>query len=191
MSDGPTASNTLGLIAIELYRLHVGPVSAGTSPLNLTFAAVQTDWKWLVWYVFYDDVSQSKAFQLLWTGDGTHAADGYGLGFGRSHHEFRRVFLHLTTAMRIDELSGASDKAPAVMYAHNSVRKDNHVFVNIDVHRPEGVLKLRRLHLSGKIPKEYDRKGIRGSILRASSPMVFKLQDLKDPPVGALTLLPD
>jgi hypothetical protein len=183
MSDGPTASNTLGLIAIELYRLHVGPVSAIASPLNLTFAAVQTDWKWLVWYVFYDDVSQSKAFQLLWTGDGTHAADGYGLGFGRSHLEFRRVFLHLTTAMRIDELAGTMDRAPAVMYAHNSIR-DNHVFVNIDIHRPEGVLKLRRLHLSGKIPKEVDRKGTRGQVIKVSSPTVFKPQDLADPPVG-------
>jgi hypothetical protein len=46
VSDKPTASNTLGLIGVELYRLHVGTASV----VNLVFAAVQTDWKWIGWY---------------------------------------------------------------------------------------------------------------------------------------------
>jgi hypothetical protein len=192
VSDDLMASNTLGLIGVELYRLHVGPVAAGVNPLNLTFAAVQTDWKWLVWYVFYDDASQSDSFQSLWNGDGTRAADIYGHGFGRSHHEFRRVFLHLTAAMRIDGLSGGgavADRAPAVMFAHNSLRKDDNVFVNIDIHRTDGVLQLRRLHLNGKIPKEFDAKGTRGSVIRTSSPTIYKPQDLADPPQGLETHL--
>ena len=48
MSDGPTASDSLGLIGIELYRLHVDSVSA----INFVFAVVQTDWTWMAWYFF-------------------------------------------------------------------------------------------------------------------------------------------
>ena len=48
MSNGPTASNSLGLIGVELYRLHVSSVSA----TNFVFAAVQTDWRYLAWYSF-------------------------------------------------------------------------------------------------------------------------------------------
>jgi hypothetical protein len=51
MSNGPAASNSLGLIGVELYRLHVGSVSA----TNFVFAAVQTDWRYLAWYSFFDD----------------------------------------------------------------------------------------------------------------------------------------
>ena len=88
MSDGPTASSSLGLIGVELYRLHVDSVSV----MNFVFAVVQTDWKWVAWYSFFDEASSNDDFASHWSGEGTRAADIYGSGFGRTKHEFRRVF---------------------------------------------------------------------------------------------------
>src|ERR1700676_4577094 len=61
MSNGPAASNSLGLIGVELYRLHVGSVSA----TNFVFAAVQTDWRYLAGDSFFDDSSSEDDFRSL------------------------------------------------------------------------------------------------------------------------------
>jgi hypothetical protein len=128
MSNGPTASNSLGLIGVELYRLHVGSVSA----TNFVFAAVQTDWRYLAWYSFFDDSSSDDDFRSRWREEDNRAADDYGTGFGQTKHEFRRVFLHTTRVIRVDGLTG-DDKtsAPAVMFVRNSLKK-GHVLVDID-----------------------------------------------------------
>jgi hypothetical protein len=188
MSDKPTASETLGLIGVELYRLHISNISV----VNLVFAAVQTDWKWIGWYSFFDETTMSSDFQSLWNGQGgTRAADILGRGFGRTNHEFRRVYLHLTKAMRVDSLVGDDrDKVPAVMFLRNSLDKGN-VLVDIDVNRPDGFLHLRRLHMAGNIPKEYDAKSIRGTLYRWTRAQIFKKQDLKDPPNGSEVQMAD
>jgi hypothetical protein len=180
MSNGPTPSDTLGLIAVELYRLHVDNVSA----TNLVFAAVQTDWKWMAWYTFFDDASSGDDFQSRWTGDGTRAADIYGTGFGRTKHDFRRVFLHTTRAMRVDALTGEKDQARAVLFARNSLKKGN-VLVDIDIDRADGFLQVRRLHLEGNIPRQFDGKSTRGNLLRYTAARVFQKKELADPPSGS------
>jgi hypothetical protein len=182
MSDKPTASNALGLIGVELYRLHVGSASV----VNLVFAAVQTDWKWIGWYSFFDETTLTSDFQSAWNGEkGTRAADILGRGFGRTQHEFRRVFLHLTKPMRVDGLVGDDkDSVPAVMFIRNSLHKGN-VLVDIDVNRPDGFLQLRRLHMAGQIPKELDTKSIRGTLYRWTRAHIFKKQELTDPPNGS------
>ena len=149
MSAGPTPSNSMGLIGVELYRLHAGSVSA----TNFVFAAVQDDLKWVAWYTFFDDASSNDDFRSRWNAGGTRAADHYGNGFGRTKHEFRRVFLHTTRAIRVDGLTGDDKKnAPAVMFMRNSLKKGN-VLVDIDISRTDGFLQLRRLHLGGHIPR--------------------------------------
>ncbi len=182
MSDKPTASNTLGLIGVELYKLHVGTASV----VNLVFAAVQTDWKWIGWYSFFDETTLTSEFQTAWNAEeGTRAADILGRGFGRTHHEFRRVFLHLTKPTRVDGLVGYDkDRAPAVMFIRNSLQKGN-VLVDIDVNRPDGFLQLRRLHLEGHIPKELDTKSIRGTLYKWTTAQIFRKQELTDPPNGS------
>jgi hypothetical protein len=181
MSDGPTASNTQGLIGVELYRLHEGPASA----INLVFAAVQIDWKWIAWYSFYDDASSSDDFRSRWSGEGTRAADIYGSGFGRTKHEFRRVFLHTTRAVPVDGLAG-DDKTTtrAVMFVRNSLKKGN-VLVDIDIDRTDGFLQLRRLHMEGHIPKEFDAKRIRGTLCRETTAHLFQKKELAHPPNGS------
>jgi hypothetical protein len=188
VSAGPTACDTLGLIGVELYRLHVGSASV----INLVFSAVQTDWKWIGWYSFFDEATMSSDFQSLWNGDnGMRAADILGRGFGRTHHEFRRVFLHLTKAMRVDGLTGDDkDKVPALMFARNSINRGN-VLVDIEIKRTDGFLHLRRLHLAGNIPKEIDAKSIRGTLYRWTTAQIFKKQDLADPPNGSELQLAD
>ena len=120
MSAGPTASNSMGLIGVELYRLHAGSVSA----TNFVFAAVQDDLKWVAWYAFFDDASSNDDFRSRWSAGGTRAADHYGRSFGGTKHEFRRVFLHTTRAVRVDGLTGDDKKnAPAVMFVRNSLKK--------------------------------------------------------------------
>ena len=181
MSDGPTASDSLGLIGVELYRLHAGPASV----INLVFAAVQTDWKWIAWYSFFDDASSNDDFRSRWTGEGTRAADIYGRGFGRTKHDFRRVFLHTTRAIRVDGLTGdEKGKAPAVMFARNSLAKGN-VLVDIDIERTDGFLQLRRLHMEGNIPKEFDAKSTRGTLYRWTTAHVFQKKELANPPNGS------
>ena len=182
MSDKPTASNTLGLIGVELYRLHVGTASV----VNLVFAAVQTDWKWIGWYSFFDERTMNSDFQAAWNAEGvTRAADIFGRGFGRTNHEFRRAFLHLTKPTRVDDLVGNDkDHAPAVMFIRNS-RDKGSVLVDIDVNRPDGFLQLRRLHMEGHIPKEVDTKSIRGTLYRWTTAKIFRKQDLTDPPNGS------
>jgi hypothetical protein len=181
MSHEPTASNSLGIIGVELYRLHVGTASV----INLIFAAVPTDWKWIVWYSFLDDASLSEDFQSRWTGEGSRAADIYGRGSGRTNHEFHRVFLHTTKAMRVDGLTGdGKDKAAAVMFARNSLKK-GHVLVDIDIERADGCLHLRRLHLDGAIPREFDAQNTRGTVYRWTKAQIFKKQDLANPPNGS------
>jgi hypothetical protein len=182
MSDKPTANNTLGLIGVELYRLHVGTASV----INLVFAAVQTDWKWIGWYSFFDETTMTSDFQTAWNADGvTRAADIFGRGFGRNHHEFRRAFLHLTEPTRVDGLVGYDkDRAPSVMFIRNSLDKGN-ILVDIDVNRPDGFLQLRRLHMAGHIPKELDTKSIRGTLYKWTKAQIFKKQDLTDPPNGS------
>lgn len=181
MSDGPTASSSLGLIGVELYRLHVDSVSV----MNFVFAVVQTDWKWVAWYSFFDEASSKDDFASHWNGEGTRAADIYGSGFGRTKHEFRRVFLHTTRDMRVDGLTGDDkDKAPAVMFARNSLSKGN-VLVDIDVKRTDGFLQLRRLHLAGNIPKEFDTKSTRGTLFRWTTAHLFQEKELANPPNGS------
>jgi hypothetical protein len=181
MSDGPTASDSLGLIGVELYRLHVDSVSA----MNFVFAVVQTDWQWVAWYSFFDDASSDEDFRTRWNGDGARAADIYGSGFGRSKHDFRRVFLHTTRAFRVDGLTGDDQgKAPAVMFARNSLDKGN-VLVDIDIKRADGFLQLRRLHLAGNIPREFDTKSTRGTLYRWTSAHRFQKKELTDPPNGS------
>jgi hypothetical protein len=182
MSDKPTASNTLGLIGVELYRLHVGNASV----VNLVFAAVQTDWKWICWYSFFDETTMTSDFQSAWGAEESmRAADILGRGFGRTHHEFRRVFLHLTKPKRVDGLvDDNKDNAPAVMFIRNSLHQGN-VLVDIDVNRPDGFLQLRRLHLAGQIPREIDTKSIRGTLYRWTRAQIFRKQDLTDPPNGS------
>jgi hypothetical protein len=43
MSDELTAGESLGIVGVGLYQLHVSSGSA----MNLVFATVQTDWKWV------------------------------------------------------------------------------------------------------------------------------------------------
>jgi hypothetical protein len=181
MSGGPTASDSLGLIGVELYRLHVGPVSA----TNLVFAAVQTDWKWIAWYSFFDDASSSDDFRSRWASGGARAADEYGTGFGRKKRDFRRVFLHTTRALRVDNLTGDDrDKARAVIFVRNSLKRGN-VLVDIDIDRTDGFLQIRRLHLAGQIPKEFDSKTIRGILCRYTSAHPFQEKELAHPPTGS------
>ena len=181
MSAGPTASNSMGLIGVELYRLHAGSVSA----TNFVFAAVQDDLKWVAWYTFFDDASSNDDFRSRWNAGGTRAADHYGSGFGRTKHEFRRVFLHTTRAIRVDGLTGDDKKnAPAVIFMRNSLKKGN-VLVDIDISRTDGFLQLRRLHLEGHIPKEFDAKSIRGSLIMYAGPHLFHEKELLDPPTGS------
>jgi hypothetical protein len=181
VSNGPAASNSLGLIGVELYRLHVGSVSA----TNFVFAAVQTDWRYLAWYSFFDDSSSDDDFRSRWREGDNRAADDYGTGFGQSKHEFRRVFLHTTRAIRVDGLTG-DDKtsARAVMFVRNSLKK-GHVLVDIDIARTDGFLQLRRLDLGGHIPKEFDAKSIRGSITRDTVARPFQKKELLNPPNGS------
>jgi len=181
MSAGPTASNSMGLIGVELYRLHADSVSA----TNFVFAAVQNDLKWAAWYAFFDDASSNDDFRSRWSEGGTRAADHYGNGFGRTKHEFRRVFLHTTRAIRVDGLTGDDKKtAPAVMFVRNSLKKGN-VLVDIDISRTDGFLQLRRLHLEGHIPKEFDAKSIRGSLIMYAGAHLFQKKELMDPPTGS------
>jgi hypothetical protein len=181
MSAGPTASNTLGLIGVELYRLHVSSVSA----TNFVFAAVQTDLKWAAWYSFFDASSSSEEFSSRWSREDYRAADHYGTAGGRTKHEFHRVYLHTTRAIRVDGLTG-DDKTivPAVMFVRNSLRK-GHVLVDIDIARTDGFLQLRRLHLEGHIPKEFDAKSIRGALSRDTGAHLFNKKDLMNPPNGS------
>jgi hypothetical protein len=95
MSAGPTASNSMGLIGVELYRPHADSVSA----TNFVFAAVQNDLK-------------------------------------------------------------------------------GNMLVDIDISRTHGFLQLRRLHLEGHIPKEFDGKSIRGSLLMYAGPHLFQKKEL-------------
>ena len=181
MSAGPTASNSMGLIGVELYRLHAGSVSA----TNFVFAAVQDDLKWVAWYTFFDDASSNDDFRSRWNAGGTRAADHYGSGFGRTKHEFRRVFLHTTRAIRVDGLTGDDNKnAPAVMFVRNSLKKGN-VLVDIDISRTDGFLQLRRLHLEGHIPKEFDAKSIRGSLVMYAGAHLFQKKELMNAPTGS------
>jgi len=185
MSNGPTASDSLGLIGVELYRLHVGSASA----MNLVFAAVQTDWQWMAWYSFFDNASSNDDFQSRWTGEGSHAADIYGRGFGRTNHDFHRVFLHTTRTMCVDGLTGdGKANAPAVMFARNSLKKGN-VLVDIDISRTDGFLQLRRLHMEGHISKEFDAKSIRGTLYRDTRARPFQKKELMHPPSGSTVLL--
>jgi hypothetical protein len=181
MSSGPTSSNSLGLIGVELYRLHVGSVSA----TNFVFAAVQTDWRYLAWYSFFDDSSSDDDFRSRWREGDNRAADDYGTGFGQTKHEFRRVFLRTTRAIRVDGLTG-DDKtsARAVMFVRNSLKK-GHVLVDIDIARTDGFLQLRRLDLGGHILKEFDAKSIRGSIFRDTVARPFQKKELLNPPNGS------
>jgi hypothetical protein len=187
MADGPTASKTLGIIGVELYRLENGSVGA----INMTFVAVQTDWKWIAWYWFDDDASLSDDFGKSWPGSEVAVADIYGQGFGPSNNEFRREFLYLNKAMRVDGLAGDLGKPmSALMYARNSIRKKGDVFVAIDIKRPDGILQLRRLHMEGNIPKKFDGKGIRGTVSLYTSAHIFKKQELADPPLDSAMQLP-
>jgi hypothetical protein len=172
MSSGPTSSNSLGLIGVELYRLHVGSVSA----TNFVFAAVQTDWRYLAWYSFFDDSSSDDDFRSRWREGDNRAADDYGTGFGQTKHEFRRVFLRTTRAIRVDGLTG-DDKtsARAVMFVRNSLKK-GHVLVDIDIARTDGFLQLRRLDLGGPYSErvrcqKYSRINLQG---HGSSPLPKK-----------------
>jgi hypothetical protein len=186
MADGPTASKTLGLIGVQLYGIETGSVGA----VNMTFVAVQTDWKWVAWYWFFDDASQSEDARKSWPGSEVSVADIYGEGFGPSNNEFRREILQLNNAMRVDGLVGESGKLPALLYARNSIRKKGNVFVAIDIKRPDGILQLRRLHLEGNIPKKFDGKGIRGTVLLYTPAHIFKKQELANPPLDLASLRP-
>jgi hypothetical protein len=186
MADGPTASKTLGMIGVQLYRLENGSVGA----INMTFVVVQTDWKWVAWYWFADDAGQSEDFRKSWPGSEVAVADIYGQGFGPSNNEFRRVFLQPTNAMRVDGLVKDPGGSPAMLYARNSIRQKGNVFVAIDITRPDGILQLRRLHLEGNIPKQFDRKGIRGTVKLYTSAHIFKKQELADPPLNPASELP-
>jgi hypothetical protein len=116
----------------------------------MVFAVVQTDYKWVAWYVFGDD----KIADVLMFGEfGTGAAEIYGRGFGRTHHEFHRRFVHLTKAMRVDGLAGDNPPTPALIYARNTSKKD-YVLVDIDIQRTDGFLQLRSLPLEGHIRQE-------------------------------------
>jgi hypothetical protein len=181
MSAGPTASNSMGLIGVELYRLHAGSASA----TNFVFVAVQDDLKWAAWYAFFDDASSEDDFRTRWNDGGTRAADHYGNNPFRTKHEFHRTFLHTTRDIRVDGLTGDDKKtAPAVLFMRNSLKKGN-VLVDIDISRTDGFLQLRRLHLEGHIPKEFDAKSIRGSLIMYAGAHPFQKKELKDPPTGS------
>jgi hypothetical protein len=181
MSAGPTASNSMGLIGVELYRLHVDSVSA----INFVFVAVQNDLKWAAWYAFFDDASSKDDFRSRWTEGGTRAADHYGNSPGRTKHEFHRAFLHTTRTIRVDGLTGDDkETAPAVMFMRNSLKKGN-VLVDIDISRTDGFLQLRRMHLEGHIPKDFDAKSVRGSLIMYSGAHLFQKKELKNPPTGS------
>jgi hypothetical protein len=159
VADVPTASDTLGVIPVVLFRHHRG--QGGPSAFHMLFAVVQTDWKWITWYLFVDSVQKDKV--LLETSSLPSASDIYRRGFGRTHHEFRRKFLHLTKDMRVDGVIGDNlVKAPALMFARNSPKKDGSVLVGIDIQRTDGLLQLLRLHLEGNIQKEFNGKSTRG-----------------------------
>jgi hypothetical protein len=110
---------------------------------------------------------------------------GRPLWIGQTKHEFRRVFLHTTRAIRVDGLTG-DDKssAPTVMFVRNSLKKGN-VLVDIDIARTDGFLQLRRLHLEGHIPIEFDAKSIRGSLSRDTGARLFQKKELMNPPNGS------
>jgi hypothetical protein len=75
---------------------------------------------------------------------------------------------------RVDGLTGDDkDKAPAVMFARNALHKDN-VLVDIDVNRTDGFLQLRRLHLAGNMPKNFDAKSTRGIFSGGQRPTYSK-----------------
>ena len=193
MADGPTASETLGIIGVELYRLEVATESA----INLVFAVVQTDWKWMAWYVFWDIEGFTDKFFYAWSKpDARRGAGLFGQGFGRTHHEFHRVFLHLSTAMSVDGLLGdASGLVPANIFVRNAL-KDGRVLVDVDIERRDWRLHIRRLVLEGNIPEGVNRRGsfnemikwggpgIRGQIQKIGLAKPFDKKELANPPVN-------
>ena len=70
------------------------------------------------------------------------------------------------------------------MFARNSLKKGN-VLVDIDITRTDGYLQLRRLHMEGHIPKEYDTKSTRGVLYRWTTARIFQKKELVDPPNGS------
>lgn len=182
MADGPTASKTLGMIGVQLCRLEAESVGA----INMTFVAVQTDWKWAAWY-WFENSSLSEDFKKIFPGAEFSIADMYGTGFGPSDNGFRREYLHLTKAMRVDGLAGDfNTPIPAVLYA---VSRKGTVFVAIDIKRPDGVLQLRNVKLEGSIPKEFAGKRIRGTVSLYTRAHIFQKQELTHPPLDVTSLL--
>jgi hypothetical protein len=116
---------------------------------------------------------------------GSGAAEIYGRGFGRTHHEFHRRFVHLTKAMRVDGLAGDNPpKSPALIYARNTSKKD-YVLVDIDIQRTDGFLQLRSLPLEGHIRQEFNGKSTRGEVFRRGDAKMFDKKELKNPPFSS------
>ena len=179
MADNPTASDTLGIIGVELWR---NVKQGGASSISMVFAVVQTDYKWVAWYVFVDD---NNTDVLMFGEAGTGAAEIYGRGFGRTHHEFHRRFVHLTKAMRVDGLAGDNPpKSPALIYTRNTSKID-YVLVDIDIQRTDGFLQLRSLPLEGNIRQEFNNKSTRGEVFRWGDAKMFDKKELKNPPFGS------
>jgi hypothetical protein len=178
MADGPTASKTLGMIGVQLVRLQVESVTA----INMSFVAVQTDWKWAAWY-WFENSSLIEDFMKIVNGAAVSISDRWGTGFGSSDNGFRREYLHLTKAMSVDGLAGDFNKPiPALLHA---VSRKGHVFVTIDIKRPDGVLQLRKMQLKGSIPKEFDGKGIRGTVSLYTRAHIYQKQkELTHPPLA-------
>jgi hypothetical protein len=103
MASGPTASETVGIIGVNMYRDRRGSVAE----LMCLFVAVQTDWTWMQWYWFSESLRPGDEQELI-AGTGTKAVEDVAGGFGPKGHEFRREFLHLSKPLRVDQLTAGS-----------------------------------------------------------------------------------
>jgi hypothetical protein len=182
VADRPTASDTLRVMGVELWR---ESTQGGPSAIHMMFAVVQTDWTWMAWYFFSDDVAGSLDFVVKWK-IGARVASIYGQGFGRTNDEYRTEYLHLTKPVRVDDLVG-DNPVPAVMFARNSPKKDA-VLVDIDIqfkNRNHELLQLRRLPMDGLIEKKFDGKRTRGTVNRLGPVKIYDKKEFKDPPWGS------
>jgi hypothetical protein len=187
--SGPEPDETLGLIGTVLLRQELGAVSQ----LVFGFAAVQTDYKWMARYMYYEKLSRRDQLTMDSVMTSNLARSDYTSNFSANGSNFHRAFLHLSHPLRIDELTGfGADKetgtntsARTSLFAHRGTKQGN-IFVDLEIdHTKDRLLTLRAIHLDGRLSDQTDGEKHRGTLILVDV-LPFKRKLLKHFPGSGL-----
>jgi hypothetical protein len=180
--SGLAPDETIALIGTAFVRQSAGPIRQ----LVFSFAAIQTDWKWMARYLFIEKLTRRDQLAI----DNVMVAAGtpdYATSYSVNGSSFHRSFLHLSQPLRIDEMTGfgadrsADHTAKASLFAHNGTKKGN-IFVDLEIdHTENRPLTLRQIHLDGSVDGQINGERHRGSLFLMDV-QPYKAKLLKHPP---------